>query len=132
MNYNNQRIFISGNVPSSKNSRIWTGRYSVVSKTVKKYITNSKDQWMENREKFISQLPIDTNNNVIYPIYVEFQFIRGSRHQFDYINPAQTVQDLMTKYEWIPDDNSDILIPSFKPYVYDKGNPGVFIHILIN
>jgi len=66
------------------------------------------------------------------PLVVEFEFVRGSQHKFDYINPAQTVQDLMVKYGWIDDDNCDEIIPVFLPYWYDKKNPGVYIHININ
>ena len=61
---------------------------------------------------------------------VSFQFIRGSKHKFDYINPAQTVQDLMVKNNWIEDDNCEYIIPHFEPYKYDKENPGVYITII--
>ena len=44
---------------------------------------------------------------------------------FDYINPAQTVQDLMVKNEWIEDDNANYIIPRFEEFTYDKENPGV-------
>ena len=64
------------------------------------------------------------------PFYIEFTFVRGTKHKFDYINPCQTIQDLMVKYKWIPDDNADEIIPVFKPYQYDKEKPGVFINVL--
>jgi hypothetical protein len=65
-----------------------------------------------------------------FPVTISFKFIRGSKHKFDYINPAQTVQDLMVKNEWIQDDNCEYMIPYFEPYEYNKENPGVEIKII--
>ena len=64
------------------------------------------------------------------PVKVSFTFIRGSKHKFDYINPAQTTQDDMVTYDWIEDDNMENIIPVFEPYSYDKVNPGVEIKII--
>ena len=61
---------------------------------------------------------------------IEMEFIRGSRHKFDYINPAQTIQDEMVHHGWLEDDNCTIMIPFFREYSYDKENPGVYIRIL--
>lgn len=118
-------IFIKGNVPSSKNGKRWTGKYLIHSKTTMKYIQNTMEQYMENKEVFSYLV-----NNLKPPYNISFTFYRGSRRKFDYINPAQTVQDLMVRYQWIEDDNCDYIIPHFKPYVYDKENPGVKIEIL--
>ena len=64
------------------------------------------------------------------PVKIAFTFIRGTRHKFDYINPAQTVQDDMVKNEWIEDDNMEFIIPVFKKYRYNKEKPGVIIEII--
>ena len=61
---------------------------------------------------------------------ISFTFVRGTRHKFDYINPAQTVQDDMVKAGWIEDDNAEFILPVFIQYTYDKQNPGVWIEIL--
>lgn len=121
-------IFIKGNVPSSKNSKIWTGKHLIWSKTANKYVKDTKEEWEYRKIRFQNEVLIQCNNT--YPIKVSFKFIRGSKHKFDYINPLQTILDLMVKYEWIPDDNADIIIPYFEPYSYDKVNPGVEIRIL--
>jgi hypothetical protein len=63
------------------------------------------------------------------PVEVYFKFIRGTKHKFDFINPAQAVQDEMVKYEWIPDDNADEIIPIFEKHEYNKDNPGVWIEL---
>ena len=118
-------IFIPGNVPSSKNSKRWTGKMLINSKTVMNYIKKSAGYYLRYKQDFKNQ----TKNNE-YPVTVSFKFIRGSRHKFDYINPAQTVQDLMVKNGWIEDDNTEFIIPYFEPYEYDKENPGVYIRII--
>ena len=120
-----EEIFISGNVPSSKNGKRWTGKYLIHSKTVMTYIKNSKNEYVDNKEKFLNMI-----ENKEIPYKVSFKFHRNSRRKFDYINPAQTVQDLMVKYGWIEDDNCLFMIPSFEEYEYNKEKPGVTIKVL--
>ena len=117
-------IFIAGNVPSSKNSKRWTGKMLINSKTVMKYIKDTDSQYKSMRSKFE-----EMTAGLDMPVVVSFKFIRGTKHRFDYINPAQTVQDLMVKNKWIEDDNMNYIIPHFEPYEYDKENPGVEIRI---
>ena len=117
-------IFIAGNVPSSKNSKRWTGKMLINSKTVMKYIKDTDKQYKRFRSDFQGMI-----RGMNFPIIVSFKFIRGTKHRFDYINPAQTVQDLMVKNEWIEDDNMNFIIPHFEPYEYDKENPGVEIKV---
>lgn len=117
-------IFIPGNVPSSKNTKQWTGRYLVWSKTAQKYVRDTEDIWISKKEEWLELL-----GQRQFPVRVSFKFIRKTRHKFDYVNPLQTVLDLMVKYNWIPDDNADIILPVFEPYEYDKDNPGVYINI---
>jgi len=118
-------IFIPGNVPSSKNSKQWTGKFLVTSKTVKKYVKQSEPYWIQFRPQFNREI-----KGLELPYRIKFTFIRNSRHKFDLANPLQTIQDLMVKYEWIPDDNADILQPVFGKYRYYKENPGVWIKVL--
>jgi len=120
-------IFIKGNVPSSKNSKQWTGKFLVWSKTAQKYKKETKQQWVDGATKFLLEA-INKDSNK--PYVVSFQFVRGSKHKFDYVNPLQTVLDLMVEYGWIEDDNADEILPIFEQYTYDKNNPGVFIELL--
>ena len=122
---NTMMFRIDGNVPSSKNSKQWTGKFFIWSKLARKYVINTEEQWIDNSNNFSSIF-----NNLSKPVRVEFLFIRNSRKKFDYVNPLQTVLDLMVRYKWIEDDNADIIIPVFKEYEYDKANPGVLITIL--
>ncbi len=120
-----ETIFIGGNVPSSKNGKRWTGKILIHSKTVMTYISNTKSDYLQNKENFLKLL-----EGKEPPYTISFKFIRGSKHRFDYINPAQTVQDLMVKYGWIEDDNCEWIIPCFEAYEYNKEAPGVYIKVL--
>jgi len=119
--------FIPGNVPSSKNGRRWTGRYFVSSKATTKYRKDTAIYFEKFRKGFRKQLA-----KLELPVKVSFKFIRGSRHKFDYINPAQTTQDDMVKHHWIDDDNCENILPVFEPYEYNKENPGVEIKLIKN
>tara|TARA_Y100001973_G_C5166418_1_gene316434 strand:- start:618 stop:1004 length:387 start_codon:yes stop_codon:yes gene_type:complete len=116
--------WIPGNVPSSKNSRRWTGKYFIASKTVMNYRKLTDKDYKKHAASFTKEL-----SKYQLPVYVHFTFVRGTRHKFDYINPCQTVQDDMVKHKWIEDDNCEYIIPCFEKYTYNKKNPGVLIEI---
>lgn len=120
-----KKWFIPGNVPSSKNSRQWTGKYFIASKSTQLYRKDTETYWTAFKEEFLQEAAKHEP-----PYVVAFEFIRGTKHKFDYVNPLQTIQDEMVKYEWIEDDNADILIPVLLPYKYDKTSPGVIIYFL--
>ena len=120
-----KKWFIPGNVPSSKNGRRWTGKYFISSKTVMKYRKDTKSFYQQYAPEFQKELKKHK-----LPVKIAFTFIRGTKHKFDYINPAQTVQDDMVTHDWIEDDNMVNIIPVFNPYKYNKENPGVIIEIL--
>ena len=46
--------FIPGNVPSSKNSRRWTGRYFIASKTTMKYRDETDEYWKKYKRDFVA------------------------------------------------------------------------------
>lgn len=119
------QIFIKGNVPSSKNSRQWTGKYLIMSKTCQKYIKYSQDEWFKNYSKFQEMIKGKEK-----PYKVGFYFIRDSRRAFDYINALQLPLDLMQDFAWIDDDNMENVIPIILGYEVDKENTGVRIEVL--
>jgi len=119
-----EHIFIPGNTPSSKNGRQWTGKYSVGSDATQKYYKESKEHWLAHKDEFLKMLEGKKK-----PYKLHMLFVRGSRRKFDYINPAQTIQDQMVKYGWLEDDNMTQVIPVFEPYLYDKENPGCYITV---
>lgn len=120
-------IFIPTNVPSSKNSRRWTGKYFIGSKQTMRYYKETKGYWLQHKKDFLKMIKdLDSKK----PYKIAFKFVRKSRHKFDYLNPAQTVQDQMVKYGWISDDNADEMIPIFLEYEYNKDKPGVYISVI--
>ena len=145
---NNKLIFIPGNVPSSKNSRINTKNGSFASKTVKAYLNSlgiqsyssskklvkgyvNKPNLIENlREDFLKQ----TSGKQL-PLEIGFHFVRDSRRKFDFHNIVQVVLDLLTASDFIIDDNMDCVIPfalkiESKFYSVNKEQSGVWIKII--
>ena len=145
---NNELIFIPGNVPSSKNSRINTSKGSFASKTVKSYLNSlgiqsyssskklvkgyvNKPNLIENlREDFLKQ----TSGKQL-PLEIGFHFVRDSRRKFDFHNIVQVVLDLLTASDFIIDDNMDCVIPfalkiESKFYSVNKEQSGVWIKII--
>lgn len=127
-------IFIHGSVPSSKNSKqiVRSGRFTRViwSKSALAYVEASELEWINNKETFLRMI-----SNVAPPYKIGFHFVRNTKHKYDFVNPLQTVQDLMVRYEWIEDDNTDILIPfplsiDGKYSSYSKTSPGVYINLI--
>ena len=123
-------IFIAGNTPSSKNSKqfvtLKSGKTLLInSKTVQKYLKESKADWLINKNKFLSMV-----KNKSKPYKIELFFIRDSKRKFDYINAAQIVFDLMQEYGYIENDDSTNVIPIFKGFEVDKVRAGVEIEVL--
>ena len=124
-------IFIAGNTPSSKNSKqfvtLKNGKTLLInSKTVQKYLKESKADWLINKNKFLSMV-----KNKSKPYKVELFFIRDSKRRFDYINAAQIIFDLMQEYGYIEDDDSTNVIPIFRGFEVDKTRAGVKIEVLL-
>ena len=118
-------IFIPGNVPSSKNSKQWTGKFLISSKNTLQWRIDTKVFWEKYKQDFL-----DMVKDLPKPYKVEFTFTRKSKHKFDYVNILQAPLDEMVKYGWIDDDNADEIKPYFGDYSYDKDNPGVTIKII--
>jgi Holliday junction resolvase RusA-like endonuclease len=141
-----KEIFIPGNTPSSKNSKINTTRGSFMSKTVKKYLRSFGIQTFSSSKKTVTKyktisytFPEEELKCFLKdhktPLVLGFHFVRGTKHKFDFGNICQIVLDLLTALDLIEDDNMDFLIPmpykrDNKWYSYDKENPGVYIKIL--
>ena len=123
-------IFIQGNTPSSKNSKqfvtLKNGKTMLLnSKTVQKYIKESKGDWILNKNNFKKMIKDKEK-----PYKIELYFIRDSKRRFDYINVAQIIFDLMQEYGYIEDDDSQNIIPVFKGFEVDKDRTGVKIEVL--
>jgi hypothetical protein len=126
-------IFIPENTPSGKNNRICAGKFLIDAPAVKAYKGITAPIWSNTEIKaaFKKMLPKTK------PYFIGFHFIKSTKHKFDFINPLQTVQDLMVKYEWIEDDNTTIMFPvplsiNGEYFSIDKTNPGVIIKPIKN
>lgn len=119
-----QMIYIPGNVPSSKNSKQWTGRRLIESKPTRRYRQQTGMIYKLKAEEFRQMV-----EGLKPPYQVEFRFIRDSKRRFDYHNAIQIVADMMVEYGWIEDDNADYFLPVFLPYEYKKNDGGVYIGI---
>jgi Holliday junction resolvase RusA-like endonuclease len=120
-------IWIPGNVPSSKNLKRWNSKTnnSYDAPLVRKWKESTAEHFLNQRETFLKEL-----EGLSLPYYIEFTFVRDSRRVFDYINPQQTIQDAMTFWGWLQDDNVVIIKPYFGDFKHDKNNPGVIIKVL--
>lgn len=119
------QIFIPVNVPSSKNSKQWTGKYLVHSVVVQRYLKATGVEWMENRDLFLTMI-----QGLNKPHFVHLTFLRDSRRKFDYHNACQIIFDVMKEWSYILDDNADEVVPVYGRYQYNKEKPGVIIRVL--
>jgi hypothetical protein len=120
-------VFIPGNVPSSKNSKQWTGTKLIWSKPAREYREATQWLWASEAQRFKEMIDPDCK-----PLIIGFYFVRDTNRIFDFVNPLQTVQDMMVSYGWIPDDNIKEMLPcpvyiDGKYYSVDKEKPGVYI-----
>ena len=145
---NNELIFIPGNVPSSKNSRINTTKGSFASKTVKSYLNSLGIQSYSSSKKLVKGYVNKPNlieslkedflkqtSGKELPLEIGFHFVRDSKRKFDFHNIVQVVLDLLTAHDIIIDDNMDCVIPfalkiESKFYSVDKEQSGVWIKII--
>ena len=142
----NEYLFIGGNVPSLKNSKVKTAKGIFSSQTVNKYLrllgiasfsssrkmvtgfVRRENEFLKCKEYFdstIGELPCE----------IGFHFIRKTKHKFDFNNATQIIADLMTAHGFIEDDDMDNFLPypikiNGKAYSYDKEEPGVLIRVL--
>lgn len=138
-------IFIPGNVPSSKNSKVKTATGLFNSKTVSKYLQSlgvksysSKNgvQEYKTRPNLFRQAVELACIKTDYPIILGMHFVRDSRRRFDFNNVSQVVCDLMVAHGFIEDDDCDHLyaVPLWMTiggfYHVDKKAPGVFLEVL--
>ena len=73
-------LFCELNVPSSKNSRRWTGKHFVPSAAVMRWRKKTRQWWTDNKEQFI-QGTKDKNK----PLRIGMHFVRESRRKYDWV-----------------------------------------------
>lgn len=150
-----QKIFVPGNVPSSKNSKRIVRRKSkdpskkgrpllIFSTAVKKYLTFLGINFFSSSRKEIFN--INSKINLFQKAFSEwvkpesftiigFHFVRTSHQRFDFQNIVQIILDLMTAGDYIEDDSIKYIVPvpisiEGKKYSISKTKPGVYIYEL--
>lgn len=125
-------IYIPGEVVSSKNSKIAT----TIKGTKRAVILNShaaqayekQNHYQVAKNQFHSII-----KGVKAPYLIKFKFFRKTKGKFDFHNMVQLVCDMMVTWDWIEDDNSDVMlaIPDIDcPWEKRAENPGVLISII--
>lgn len=146
---NTNEIFIKGNVPSLKNSKVKTSRGIFPSKTCMNYLRSLGIQSYSASKKQIKGYKTKPNlfldsfteeflkclKEAKKPIELGFYFIRDSKRDWDFNNCNQIILDLMTAHDFIVDDNVKYILPfplkiDDKYYEINRDNPGVIIRIL--
>ena len=136
-------IFIPGNVPSSKNSKVKCAKGVFNSPAVRKYLQfigvkkYGKD-YVENyktRPNLFDTPELRIELQGEYPLIVGFHFVRKTKGRWDFHNLCQVICDLLVAHGMILDDDIDHLIPipmvvSGKVWTKDKNKPGVWVKVL--
>ena len=117
---------INGNVLSSKNNRMWTGKYSLPSKQYMEYKKQAIMQFEAIKDEFIN-----ATKDLPKPIHIDFYYYRWTRHKADAHNLCQGPLDIMTELGLIPDDNMDEILVSFSGYeIVPKDKAGLKLTII--
>lgn len=117
---------IKGNVLSSKNNRMWTGRYSIPSKQYMAYKKQAIPQFEAIKSEFLEAIKDKPK-----PIHIDFYYYRWTKHKADAHNLCQGPLDIMTELGLIEDDNMDEILVSFSGYeIVKKEEAGLRITVL--
>ena len=145
---NTSMVFIQGNIPSSKNSKVATSRGVFHSKTVGKFLREQGIQHYSVSKKEITYyktrpcvFPVEQLSQLLSashgtkPVKIGIHFVRQTKAKFDFHNICQIIFDLMVAFSIIEDDNMDCILPfpmqmNGNWYSVDKLNPGAYITIL--
>ena len=129
-------IFIPGNIPSLKNSKVATKQGIFSSPTVTKFLRSVGIQSFNSRKKFVKGYVDPSRPNEIEklrsefqkmlvgkgkPIFIGYHQVRNSKSFFDFSNSVEIVQDLFTAHDFIDDDDVSNVFPI--PMTFDGELP---------
>ena len=141
-------VFISGSIPSSKNSKVATSKGVFHSKTVGKFLREQGIQHYSVSKKEITYyktrpciFPVERLSQLLSashgerPVKIGVHFVRQTKAKFDFHNICQILFDLMVAFDIIEDDNMDCILPfpmeiDGKWYSVDKNKPGAWIAVI--
>ena len=119
-------IFIPGNVPSSKNSKVKAARGIFSSPAVNAFLRNLGIQTYNSRRKYVKGYVDKNRPNVIEsfrekieemkigkenPLFIGFHHVRKQNREFDFSNSLELIQDLFTAHDFIEDDSVKYMFP---------------------
>ena len=119
-------IFIPGNIPSLKNSKVKTSRGIFSSPTVSKFLRSIGIQSFNSRKKTVKGYVDLSRPNQFEalrngfesmrkgkgdPLIIGYHQVRNSKRLFDFSNSVEIIQDLMTAHDFIEDDNVKFVFP---------------------
>lgn len=119
-------IWIPGNVPSLKNSKVKTNRGIFSSPTVNKYIRKLGIQSFNSSKKLVKGYVDEARPNQIEalreqfekmvigkdnPLFIGYHQVRNSKRKFDFSNSVEILQDLFTAHDFIEDDDMKHVFP---------------------
>jgi hypothetical protein len=137
-------VFIPGNIPSLKNSKVKTSRGIFHSPTVSKFIRSLGIQHFNSRKKEVKGYKDPSRPNQIEaliphfesmkrgkedPIIIGYHQVRNSKRLFDFSNSVELIQDLLTSHDIIEDDNVKYVFPvpmSINGELIDESDPRKF------
>ena len=108
------------NIPSSKNGKMIVRGHLFNNPRVQEFYKYASEKISEFSDKFKEEISENS-----FPIFLHVKFYRDSKRRWDFINPLETIQDMLVKNKLIPDDSVEYLIPVYEKFEYDKNNPGV-------
>jgi hypothetical protein len=135
-------IFIPGEVPSSKNSKVKAARGVFMSKATRQYLQAQgiKSYSARNGVEGYKRRPNLFDTPALrhefagreYPIVLGMHFVRATKRRWDFCNMSQIICDLLVAHKIIVDDDIEHLIPvalrfNDKLYSVDKERPGVWL-----
>lgn len=137
-------IFIPGNIPSLKNSKVKASTGIFSSPAVSKFLRSIGIQEFSSRKKTVKGY-VDPNRPNQFealrstfmsmkagkddPIIIGYHQVRSSKRLFDFSNSVEILQDLMTAHDFIEDDNVKHVFPvpmSIDGKFIDPKNPRAF------
>lgn len=120
-------IFIKGNAPSLKNSKVKTNRGIFSSPTVNKYVRSLGVQAFSSSKKTVKGYVDKDRPNEFeafrsqfnkmkmgkeFPLIIGYHQVRNSKRLFDFSNSIEIIQDLLTAHDFIEDDNVKFVFPT--------------------
>lgn len=149
-------MWVPGNVPSLKNSKVKTSKGIFSSPTVNKYLRSIGIQGYSSSKKTVKGYKDPSRKNLFemqrpifdamlsgkeYPLVIGIHQIRNSKRAFDFSNSVEIIQDLLVAHDFIEDDNVRFMFPmpmtidgklgikDRNYYSVDKEDPGFFLKV---